>query len=372
MERCDAVMIGGGPAGSSCAWKLRQAGLDVLILDKQAFPRDKTCAGWVTPQVIQTLGLDPGQYSRGRVWQPITGFRTGLIGGKEIETRYGRTISYGIRRCEFDSYLLQRCGARCRLGQPLRSFEWRDRRWIVNGEIEAPLLIGAGGHFCPVARMLGARGQEGEPVVVAQEVEFPLAPHPLEQVAVEPQTPELFFCDDLRGYGWCFRKGGYLNIGLGRMDPQRLSAHVKEFCGFLRDRGKVCCDIPVRFSGHAYRLYERVQPKLLDDGVLLIGDSAGLAYPQSGEGIRPAVESGLLAAQVIVAAKGDYRPERLADYETRIVARFGAPRGQGPADWLPATWLQHLASRLMSMRWFARHVVMDRWFLHTHQPPLPV
>ena len=49
---CDALIVGGGPAGSSCARQLRRAGLDVLIMDKQEFPRDKVCAGWITPAVV--------------------------------------------------------------------------------------------------------------------------------------------------------------------------------------------------------------------------------------------------------------------------------------------------------------------------------
>ena len=59
MRRTDAIVVGGGPAGSTCAWKLRQAGLDVLVLDKAAFPRLKLCAGWVTPACLRDLELTP-------------------------------------------------------------------------------------------------------------------------------------------------------------------------------------------------------------------------------------------------------------------------------------------------------------------------
>ena len=126
MDSCDALIVGGGPAGSTCAWKLRQAGLDVMVMDAAVFPRDKLCAGWITPPVVAELDLDPEAYRQGasdpgspggRTLQPITGFRVGLIGGRdEIETGYGRPVSFGIRRCEFDHYLLQRSGARLRLG----------------------------------------------------------------------------------------------------------------------------------------------------------------------------------------------------------------------------------------------------------------
>jgi flavin-dependent dehydrogenase len=100
---CDALIVGGGPAGSTCAQQLRQAGLDVLIVDRAAFPRDKVCAGWITPQVVTALHLDTQAYARGRTFQAITGFRVGLIGAhSETGVRYERPVSYGIRRCEFD------------------------------------------------------------------------------------------------------------------------------------------------------------------------------------------------------------------------------------------------------------------------------
>jgi len=366
-DRCDVLIVGGGPGGSSCAWKLRRQGLDVLVLDRKTFPRDKTCAGWVTPPVLNALAFDRAEYARERVFQPITGFRTGVIGKPPVETHYDEPVSFGIRRCEFDHYLLARSGARLRLGESFRSMERSPAgtTWIVNGEIETPLVVGAGGHFCPVARRLSGGKEEATSVVAAQEIEFEPSADDLARCGVEPAIPELYFCDDLRGYAWCFRKGNFLNIGLGRLDPDRLSSHVAAFVDFLREHGRVRCNVPEKFHGHAYRLYEGRGPRLFDDGVLLVGDAAGLAYPQSGEGIRPAVESGLAAAEVIANAAGNYTRDRLAGYRDAIVSLLGTPRGRAASDWLPASWLHFVASRLLSNRWFSRHVVLDRWFLHS-------
>lgn len=370
MERCDVLIVGGGPAGSSCAGRLSAAGLDVLVLDKRAFPRDKTCAGWITPPILDTLHLDVDDYRQSRVFQPITGFRTSLMGGREVEIRYDRPMSYGIRRCEFDDYLLRRCGARMRLGQPLDSLERANGLWRVNGQIETPLVVGAGGHFCPVSRQLGGRADPRASVVAAQEVEFEVPAEQLARVHVAGDTPELFFCEDLRGYGWCFRKGRFLNIGLGRLDRERISEHVAAFCKYLRDCGKIECDLPARFHGHAYQLYERTLPKLIDEGVLLVGDAAGLAYPQSGEGIRPAVESGVMAAECILQAGGQYSRENLQPYCRQIEERFGRPRRRSVTDWLPAGWLRFMAARLLATEWFSRKVVLESWFLHTRERPL--
>jgi flavin-dependent dehydrogenase len=111
--------------------------------------------------------------------------------------------------------------------------------------------------------------------------------------------------------------------------------------------------------------------EVIGDGLLLVGDAAGLAYAESGEGIRPAVESALIAAEVIAAARGNYRRERLIPYRDLLVRRFGERPGRARrAGWLPAGFRRSLARRLLRAHWFVHRVVVERWFLHTHAPPL--
>jgi geranylgeranyl reductase family protein len=372
MDSCDVLIVGGGPAGSSCAWKLRDSGLRVTILDKQVFPRDKVCGGWITPGVLTELEIDPAQYARGRVLQPITGFLTRRMDGPAVQTFYGAPISYGIRRREFDDYLLKRSGARLVQGIPLTSLERSGEHWIANGQIRSRLVVGSGGHFCPVARLAGAKPGR-ETVVVAQEAEFEMDDQQVVDCHVRPDIPELYFCSDLRGYGWCFRKQNFLNVGLGRMDPHRLPEHVSAFFRFLRSAGRLSFEMPSAPVGHAYLLYGSSARDVVGDSLMLTGDAAGLAYPQSGEGIRPAIESGLLAAKVILAANGRYSRERLESYRGLLVERFGKTR----KDWttsfgrhLPALLISSLSRHLLGTHWFAREVVLNRWFLHRNEPIL--
>lgn len=359
MTTCDVLVVGGGPAGSSCAKRLVEAGLEVLILDRAAFPRDKPCAGWITPGVLEALGLPAEEYGEGRTLQAFTGFRTGQIGGPEVETHYARPVSFGIRRRELDAHLLERSGARIRTGVPVTGIRRDGDGWIVNDEVRAPLLVGAGGHFCPVRRFLN--GPPRSPgTVLAQELEFRLDAAQRAACAVLPEVPELYFCRDLRGYGWCVRKGDYLNLGLGRRAAAGLPEQVREFVAFLVDRRRIPADLPTRWQGHAYQLHVPATGIAAGHGVLLVGDAAALADRASGEGIRPAVESGLLAADAILAARGRYRREDLAPYEAALGARLG-PRRRAVA-W-PATLAGLVGRRLLGSAWFTRKFVLDRWFL---------
>jgi geranylgeranyl reductase family protein len=369
-DSCDVLIVGGGPAGSSCARVLKDAGLDVLVMDKSEFPRDKVCAGWITPQVVEELGLDVVDYARGRVLQPISSFVTGMGQRANAPVRYDKVVSYGIRRCEFDHYLLERSGARLRLGDTWKSMERVGDRWLVNGKISAGLVIGAGGHFCPVARFLGAHLGKEERAISAQEIEFEMNDSQAARCAVSGDQPELYFCEDLKGYGWCFRKGNYLNVGLGREGNHRLAEQVQAFARGLAEQGRIPADLPGKFKGHAYLLYSHANRPVVDEAVMIIGDAAGLAYTQSGEGIRPAVESGLMAAATALAANRNYARARLMPYEASLRSRFGERGGAPALSFLPATLRLSLARALMQTRWFARNVILDRWFLHAQEPAL--
>lgn len=362
-EYFDAVIIGGGPAGSSCARTLAEEGLKVLIMDRSTFPREKICAGWITPEVVELTEMDLRDYRQGRTLQPIRRFRTGMLGEGMLTTDYDNIVSYGILRSEFDQYLLQHSGAELRLGEPLDEVKRHGGEWLVNRRIRSALLIGAGGHACPIARMLNPEGKSPGEVVVAQEVEFQLSPSQREQCRVQSDTPELYFLPELDGYGWCFRKGDYINIGLGRTHKRKLGAYVESFRRFLVEQGRVPEDTPDKFRGHAYRLASgRMARRVVDDGVMLIGDAAGLAYPQSGEGIRTAIESGMLAAEVAIDANKDYRIEKLKQYKKELDIYYDSG-GKGPSL-LPKRVRHFFAHLLLSNSYLTRHVVLDNWFLH--------
>ncbi len=359
MSAYDVILVGGGPAGSACAARLVRGGMEVLVVDRAHFPRDKPCAGWITPEVLARLELDDRQYARHGRMAPVSGFRVSLLGGKPVKIGYSSPVSHAIRRCEFDTFLLERSRARIRTGTAVESIERRNGRWVVNGEWEAPVLVGAGGHFCPVARRLGARPSD-EPAIVAREAEFEMTPEEAAACALPEGCVDLAFAPDLDGYGWCVRKGRWLNVGFGTLRHGSLKPLLERYAAALRDRGVLPRGREVSFHGHAYLPRSLARRPLFAEGVLLAGDAAGLAHDASGEGILPAVVSGQFAAEAILAA--GLRPERLdgAAYAAALEKELG-PRGQGRRG---ASWLERLGARFaFRSPDFVRREVIEKRFL---------
>ncbi|MCM1981558.1 NAD(P)/FAD-dependent oxidoreductase [Lyngbya confervoides] len=151
MEYHETIIVGGGPSGSSCAWKLQQAGRDVLILDKAKFPRLKLCAGWIPSDVFRDLELTPVDYPHS-----LLKLSTRLYVAPipfALMPWPTREIDYSIRRIEFDHWLLQRSGADFKVHQ-VNHIERQAGHYILDGQFACQYLIGAGGNACPVSRQL--------------------------------------------------------------------------------------------------------------------------------------------------------------------------------------------------------------------------
>jgi geranylgeranyl reductase family protein len=364
----DVIVVGGGPGGSTVAWQLARAGLRPLVLDAATFPRVKICAGWVTPEALADVEVDPDRYPL--TIQPFTACRFGFD-GRMHETRWRRPASYGIVRSEFDHHLLERAraaGADVREDARVTAVSRvHDGVRVVSerGVFEAPSVIGAGGHHCPVARAFG-EVSEREEVVVAQESETRIPADRLEAIRRVASAPELYVERDLRGYGWYFPKEDVLNIGIGVVLgpganlPKRRDALVAA----LRTSGHVPSDLPLApFRGHAYVVRRRAPRRLAGADFCLIGDAAGLARDLSGEGIGPAIRSGLWAAEAMVAHVRHGAP--LASYAERIVRRYGP----GETGWLgrqlsrlPDTLARVLVRATLATGATRRHLVLGGIF----------
>jgi menaquinone-9 beta-reductase len=294
----DVVVVGGGPAGSSAAWKLKQAGADVLVVDKERFPRLKLCAGWITPDVVRDLEMNPADYPhRFLTFERLHAHLKGL------HLRLG-CIQHSIRRFEFDAWLLERSGAPVEQ-HTVRTIRRESGGYSIDDAYRCRYLIGAGGTRCPVYRTLfrEANPRASELQTVTLEHEF----------AYDWQDPDChlwFFEHGLPGYSWYVPKAnGWLNIGVGGMAErikrrgQDIKQHWTTLTRYL-DR-KLARGASYEPTGYSYYLRGNVDVVRIEDAIIA-GDAAGLATRDMCEGIGPAVRSGIRAARAILG-KEEYR-----------------------------------------------------------------
>ena len=180
------------------------------------------------------------------------------------------------------------------------------------------------------------------------------------------RAPELYVEPDLKGYAWYFPKGDTLNVGVGCVAgpgvdlPRRRDALVKA----LRASGGLPADLAIDpFRGHAYVVRRRAPRRLAGDRFCLVGDAAGLARDLSGEGIGPAIKSGIWAAEAVEARL--HRGVGLDAYAARVVRRYGS----GEMGWLgrqlariPEAWARGFVRAVLNTDATRRHLVFGRIF----------
>ncbi|MGY1604076.1 NAD(P)/FAD-dependent oxidoreductase [Geodermatophilus sp. SYSU D00815] len=305
MERWDVVVAGGGPAGAAAALAAVRTGASVLVLDRAEFPRDKVCGDAVAPEaldVLAALGVDPRGLTAG--YPPVPRLSLRSPGGAVVE-RATQRPAHVVPRAVLDARLLDAAlaaGARFR-----RHRVRRVEGTVVDGRLEAGVLIGADGAESVVRRSLGIPTQAPSRLAVALRGYAPAtADGALTLVTTEQRWP---------AYAWSFPVGdGRANVGYGELvsGGATREALVDGLHRLLPGAA------PERLRAHRLPL-STGRPRQPDGRVLLAGDAAGLVNPLTGEGIFYAVLSGALAGQA--AAHGADAGRRL---RTAVRTRLGA------------------------------------------------
>lgn len=325
------LVVGGGPAGAAAACTLATLGLNVCVVDRARFPRDKLCGGLLTRRSRKVYAAVFGED-----WDTVVDFRARGLHFFHRQVWLNGAEDHGdidfTRRCLFDHHLLMRAqarGAELKLGQGVQSVDVQRRVCrLASGEEQTyDALIGADGVGSVVARSLFGRAFDPDRVALALELELDRSQPGVPAL----EAPEIHLGAVRWGYGWVFPKRDTLTVGVGGL--RGLNPDLKsDFLRFLAARlGESWAATPSagasRIKGHHLPFGDfRRQPGWRN--VLLVGDAAGLVEPITGEGIAFAMQSGQAAAQAVAQALRQDRPEQaLAAYRpayaeiTRILAR---------------------------------------------------
>jgi geranylgeranyl reductase family protein len=333
----DVVVVGGGPAGALAALALARRGVDVLVLDKKRFPRDKPCGGGIRygvyarfPDLAETLRSKIAVHEVRRVLMESPG-------GHAVVASRDTPLYLTMRRTELDAALLaeaRAAGAQVLEGARATDVERRADgvvvRCVDGGALTARLVIGADGVNSAVARAAGLTpGFPDEALALDTMEETPLA----ELSMAEPDTMYVAYGYKGRpGYGYVFPKADCVDFGVGYMLPfyKRALAgtpypHHARFLEEMAARGIVRGrSNPDNFK--AYRLpLGGPLARTVADRVLVCGDAGGFVNAYTGEGIYYAMVTGRHAGEVAAdaLAHGDAGVARLAEYERRWRAEIG-------------------------------------------------
>jgi len=337
----DVVIVGAGPGGSAAAYYLARQGLDVLLLDKSDFPRDKTCGDGLTPRALYVLE-DMG------VLEEVAGFAW-RINGLELHAARGEVMRAPIPEKDgYPNHLL--IAPRLRLDDTIR------RRALAagasfHGSVRVTGVERENGHVVVRGIQGGkSRAYPGRVVILAVGANLRL----LQRLGLLKRTPRMILAArayyegmngltdrvqahfenvPLPGYGWVFPLSETsANVGVGfwqsRVPWRKLPASGGVAMNDFLCNGKLRAMMngaeavgPVK--GFPLRIDFASAPTY-SDGVLLVGEAAGLVSPLTGEGIDFALESGKMAAEFLLGAfqRGDLSTRVLAGYDKLLRDRF--------------------------------------------------
>lgn len=343
----DFVVCGGGPAGSSAAWRAATAGAKVLLVDKATFPRDKPCGDGLTPRAVASIGA-LGLENELKAFNRVDRLRVNGA-GRTLTFDWPQSndfpdYGYVVARTDLDELLLrhaQAAGAELREATTVLSPIVEDG--IVRGvtvrngsgteEIRSSVVVAADGASSRVGRALGIVAETSRPMGFAMRAHFEASRPAADENVIESYLELREGGALLPGYGWIFPMGeGRINVGVGFLSTYKgwrdvNNAHLmRAFMNALpRD-----WDLPpfetLREGGQlkgwrlpmAFAMTPPWRP-----GAIACGDAAGVVNPFNGEGISEAVESGVMGVDVALRALDGSGPADLSAYERELDAAWG-------------------------------------------------
>jgi len=331
----DCVVVGGGPSGSSCAEKCAEQGVDVVLLEKGGRNRYKPCGGGISIQTVELLGDIPKDVIERRGKVELRSINSHYV--NRDEDLYGGRTGYMVYRSVFDQWLrdkVEKRGATVKHESEVKNVERHEDHYKVilknGGSIKGRCFVVAVGMNVPFLEKLGL---EVPKALLAVQREYHLKEELVDERFGDYGVLSFNSKYSSHGYAWAFPKGSGVTVGVGdraifgkelikrletivKRDPyisQKLaSAEETEING-------------VHLSSHLVPY--KVTDTTYNDGMLVIGDSAGFADPYSCEGISYGIMSGKLAAETIYHAreKENYSKSTLSRFKDKWINEIYEP-----------------------------------------------
>ncbi|MDO5752951.1 geranylgeranyl reductase family protein [Arthrobacter sp.] len=327
------LIVGAGPAGSTAAYHLATAGIDVTVLEKTRFPREKVCGDGLTPRAVREMQLMGLPHDPTEGWRRNKGLRL-IAGGRQIEVPWPELSNfpdYGLIRTRlgFDEALAahaRAAGAVILEGHSVSTALTDDAGTVVGARASllddsgrktgesvdffADVVLAADGNSTRTAVSLGHEKRDDRPMGVAYRTYFTSPRHDDDWMEgwLELNSPD---GKVLPGYGWVFGVGdGTSNVGLGILNSSKEFGKL-DYRQVLRDWTAA---MPAEWGFTAENQVGPIRGAALpmgfnrtphySAGLMLLGDAGGMVSPFNGEGISYAMESARFAAEFIVRAAG--------------------------------------------------------------------
>ncbi len=345
-DRHDVLVIGGGPAGAAAGFWLAKAGHDVCVLERKAFPRDKTCGDGLTPRAVHQLrdmGLEPAIAAGHHRHDGLRAVAHGIT----LELRWPEhpvfpDYGYVVRRRDLDQIVADHAaGAGATLLTATEAVRPLLRDGLVTGalvkdkasgatrEVRARYVIVADGSLSRFGRALGTARNKAYPQGIAIRGYFdsPASTDPWIESCLDVRDRQ---GQTLPGYGWIFPLGdGTINVGIGLLSTFKGYKDVNtthlmtEWAATAPERWGIDPDaILAPPTGGRLPMAGSVNPKVGPNWVL-VGDAAGSINPFNGEGIDYAYETARLAADLVDEAIVTGTAAPLARYPAVLDDEYG-------------------------------------------------
>jgi geranylgeranyl reductase family protein len=299
MDSYDVIIVGAGPAGATAGFVLAKAGKNVLLIDKEKFPREKLCGGMITEKCIKRLNEVYGDSELEKIIDSRSNrYEIYKRDGSKLNdcTSSTRTL-YFVNRIEFDAYLFNKAlSVGCKYQQDRAVKVENKKVFLASGlTLESEFIIGADGANSVVRKFVSNKVKAKKTLALEIEADYQ------DIVCLKDGVfPQLYFGFINCGYAWVFPKKNKALIGIGGIIGKNEANMGKLFADFLKlvlgvDADKYLSEV----KGFPVPMHNLLR-KPIKDKVLLIGDAVGLVDPITGEGIHYAVSSGLAAANYIL------------------------------------------------------------------------